>query len=773
MRVNIRQSEILKVGKQIVESSFPRKDLMMMLDMNMRVGVKIPILLERGGMSLRVSIFDRELRLETKSFLIEINGDAVVNASIAESVERDRITKIREEMCLYRDVIDVTKFISNDVAKSSNRKAKYHFERVISVGDSGGSTNDSTVSPDSPFAIVDQEVTEQTMRDMISRGHDPAMLVADFPVPSPDALVRMSQGDVTGEKSVGHRSGKFYRIVGRPGTYRKGTYRTDFFPVEFLVSMPYAKVQQIPQLFVHIEAIDDSGVSVDYLVSRFDTNGIIEDAERFLLSSTIGGTEVIETSYTREVQPPRTSFLNYFVPNRNFVLQSSGQRVGNPLIVRKVISNNRSIASRFDGSVMLRRPTYSPGSKTGANEIPFYLTREGDSLTIRLIRVPKGVISVGVQRRDASRNGMFADITQQELCSQGSGLSFMDSSLKDGTEYEYRLRFIDKYSNVRFTTNKYGYYYRSAALLSPSILTISDVKKLPATTPAGNVPIVNITVNVGTTDSGIIGTLNAISTEGAAATNLVSSQTADPINYSPVPAYYVKRLNMRTGIVESLGLFRDKLIVDDSALPGGKNKNVMPLSFFEEYRYIVSLCMISPSSLSTTQTSTAIDPATGREYQFNAYKFKSRLTSTELPSTSEMSNIASRSIVQRNSDQLNVGVESAVTVNFNDMMPKVTDLQVRRSFIRSNLLTWRLTGDPKLIDHFQVYAEADGVRSLIGCAHSFTNNSTYKFDDRQLYNRVGSVNYYVKPVTLDFTRIEDDAYVSIVVSNTLQDHIMM
>ena len=138
-----------------------------------------------------------------------------------------------------------------------------------------------------------------------------------------------------------------------------------------------------------------------------------------------------------------------------------------------------------------------------------------------------------------------------------------------------------------------------------------------------------------------------------------------------------------------------------------------------------------------------------------------------------MSNIARKSIIQQNSDALIVGVESAVTISFNDMMPRVADLQVKKSYVRSNLITWRLTGDPKLVDHFQVYAEADGVKSLIGCAHSFTSDGTYKFDDLQMFGRVGNVNYYINPVTLDFTRTGGDAYVSIVVSNTLQDHIMM
>lgn len=773
MRVNVRQNEILKLGKQIIESAFPRKDVVLMLDMNLQLGVKIPALLEMGGTSLRISVFDRDLRLETRSFMIEITGDAVTNASIAESIERDRVTKIREEMCLYSDTVDITRFISNDVAKSSNRKAKFHIEKVVSIDRDGLTTGDEVVSPDLPQAVASQEVTEQLMRDMIVRGYDPATLITDFPIPNPESVVKMIGKNVKSEAQVNKIKQSFYRITGRPGVYRKGFYRSEFFPVKFTVSMPHARVSQTPQLFFHIEAINDSGISIDYLISRTDTNLILEDSNRYSLSSTLTIEGSSEVQYTREVQPPRTSFLNYFVPNRDFVVQSSGQLVGNPLLIRHVTSSANSIASSFNGIVKLRKPTFSPGSKTGANEIPFYLSREGDTLVVRLIRIPKGVVALGVQRRDASRNGSYEDITQQELCAQGSGLSFVDSSMRDRTRYEYRLKFIDKNSNTRFTSNSNSYYYRASSLLSPTVLTIADVKKLPASTNSGNVPLVNITVNVGTANSGVIGTLNAISTEGSTATNLISDQTSDSVNYAPIPAYYVKRMNTRTGLIETLGLFRDKLIIDDSALPDGRNRTIQPLSFFDEYRYIISLCMISPSSLSTTQTSTAIDPTSGRTYQFNAYKFKSRLNSADLPSTDEMSNIASKSIVQKNSDELVVGVESSVTVNFSDMMPRVTDLQVRKSYVRSNLLTWRVAGDPKLIDHFQVYADADGVRSFIGCAHAFTNNGTYKFDDRQMYDRVGRVNYYVKPVTLDFTRVEGDAYVSIVVSNTLPDHIMM
>jgi len=773
MRVNIRQNEILKVGKQIVESCFPRNDLIPMLDMNLQVGVKIPLLLEKGGTSLRISVFDRELRLETKSFSIDVTGDAIINAIVAESTERDRISKIREELCLYSELVDVTRFISNDVAKASNRKSKNYTEKVISIDQDERLTIDSAVSPELPAAVMNQEVTEGIMRDMILKGQDPASLVGKFPVLSPNSKIFPTRENTDRGMTSSERQGEFYRIVGRPGIYRKGTYSTEFFPVRFTVSIPYAKASQTPQFFFHIEAIDGTGISIDYAIAKTDTGTLIEDSNRFLLSTGAAAIGFSNVTYTREVQPPRTSYLNYFIANSNFRAQSSGQLVGNPLLIRNVVTGRGSISSRFNSTVFLRKPTYSPGAKTGSNEIPFFVSREGDTVTIRLVSAPVGVVSVGVQRKESSRKEDYVDITPQELCNQGSGLSFSDSNLRDGAFYEYRLRFVDNRSNNRFTTNTYPYHFKSAALLSPSILTISDVKKLPAATPAGNVPLVNITVSVSTVNGGIIETLNALSGEGPSASNLVNSQTTDPINFSPVPAYYVKRMNMRTGIVESLGLYRDKLIVDDSALPGGKNRGIQPLSFFEEYRYIISLCMISPSSLSTTQVSTAIDPTSGRSYKFNAYKFKSRMSYTDLPSASEMSNIASNAITQRNSDLIDVGVESSVVVNFNNVMPRVTDLQVRKSYVRSNLLTWRLTGDPKLVDHFQVYAEADGVISLIGCSHPFTGNSTYRFDDRQLYGRVGRVNYYVKPVTLDFTRIDDDAYVSIVVSNTLQDHIMM
>jgi hypothetical protein len=770
MRVTVSRSNILKLGKRLVFSASPSEGVVPMVDMHLSFGVSIPRLLDMGGNSLRISVYDRDIYLDTRAFVTSVTGDSLTESTVSESVEKDRITRVRDELCLYKENIDITKFISNDMAKSSQKGDKRHTVDYISILNSSTGNRGVRVSPEIPASSPTQ-ADESFMRDLLSRGIDPATVSTRFPVPDPSNVRRFHRETPKQPRPSDGKDVDVFSVVGSPGIYVKSSVRSSYYPVSHIVQMPYAKLSQVSKLYFHIEALGGGNLTVDYEVQQFDTKLMISDIDRQLANSVnmMNSSKSGEiTNYSREVMPPRSKRLSYFLPFKGGSDQVSPFRKGNALILRSTAGNRNSISTRFVSRVFLRKNPITPSAQHGTDDIPFFIIRNGDSLQVRIPSVPQRVVSVQLQRKDVFRRGNFLNIGSPTLATLGDSVTLSDTDLRDSSTYEYRIAFTDSRSNRRFTSNTQLYHYVSSALSPSCTLTIAGVEKGTFAAAVGNVPTVTITVDAGTVEKGIQGTKEFLRSKGVDV-SLLGDLSNDSASYKHLPIFEVTRFNMRTGETESLGKFSDSKIVDDSAVPGGKVKGIEPLSFFEVYRYIVRLGLRSPSALTTKQTSQAVDPATGRSYTYNSYKFKSRRHGSDLPSVHEMSQMASKSVTDVNIDMMDVGAESSVNVNFEDSQPSVFGLSVRKSFVMSNLLTWRVSGEQKLVDHFQVYAEADGVRALVGCAHPYTNDGEYRYDDRQLYNRVGNVTYNVVPIRLDFTRALGDAKVSVVNESTLLD----
>jgi len=772
MRVVIRRSDIIKIGSNFVTSASHSEGIVPMVDMVVTFGVNIPALLKLGGTSLRISVYDQELYLGTRSFVAQLAGDSLTSSTITESQEKDRITRTRDELCLYKENVDVTKFIANETAKST-RADKKNIVEYVSILGSRRDDKGENISPEVPRSSSAQ-ADEKFMRDLVNRGIDPATVSTKFPVLDVSKS-RKKQGsserENIPEEGAKKRMIQVYSLVGRPGVYRKSFVKTNYYTVIHTVQMPYSKVSQVSKLYFHLEALGKGEVSVDYEVVQFDTRQMVLDVDRYRANSQdisgMNGQQAV-TNYTREIYPPRSSNLSFFLPYQGGMEQVTFYKFGYPIVIRSIASSLTSISTNFTGRVILRENPVTPSVQQGTNEIPFFINRNGDELQIKIAKVPENVITVQLQRREVIRKMGYTNLGEPRLVTTGDSITLVDRSMRDSTTYEYRLSFIDNRSNRRNSSNTILYHYISSALATACSLSIVSVTKSEVVVPTGSVPTVRITVDSNTVERRIQGTKEYLSSQGLD-TALLGDLVNDSSQYQLLPIYEVTRFNLRTGQVENLGKFETNEILDDSAVPGGIVKGVYPLSFYENYRYVVKLGLRSPSALSTTQTSVAVDPNTGRSYVYNSYKYRSRRTSTDLPSVQEMSGGASRSVVEVNMDTIDVGVESSVRVNFEEVQPNISDLSVRRTFVKSNLLTWKVVGDPRLVDHYQIYAEADGVNALIGCSHPYTNDGNYMYEDVQMYDRVGRVTYNVVPVKLDFTRALGDAKVSVVKESTLLD----
>ena len=76
----------------------------------------------------------------------------------------------------------------------------------------------------------------------------------------------------------------------------------------------------------------------------------------------------------------------------------------------------------------------------------------------------------------------------------------------------------------------------------------------------------------------------------------------------------------------------------------------------------------------------------------------------------------------------------------------VTDVVAEmRDFTTANV-RWTISGDRSLIDHFVVYKDVLGVRTIIGRCHSEFSDDTCSFTHVLTHHDIGSHRYVIVPV---------------------------
>lgn len=760
MRVKApRSAQVLVTGKRFVESIFPGANH---TKIRFQFGCDIGKLLSFNVVMVRLSIYDREVSIETKPLSVTIEGDSLVSAAQEDSREKERVSKVRESFRIYQSNVDVTSFLQNDGAKSIIRKPEITYE-AVSTFDSKIFQSESKVSPTSA-TIFERKLDSREMRRLIRGGIDPATVRAKFPIENPGdfsksqtRLKKLPKGYANKiiASGVKSKSEVYARLVGSPSSYKKGKYSSRYNEIYADVILPNSALLSLNSLYVYLEALNPSGISIDFLNREVDLVDIASDIVR-------SRRQEESITLSRPIPPARSEFYTeYRKINRNEEITTLNA-FGDPIIRR------RFNMTSFSGSITKRKSIQRGKSEEGFDIIPFYPERNGENLELKVPNVPENIIAISLQRRRPLYKEGFSPLgSEVYLVNEGSSASFVDSKLVDDTHYEYRLRFVDNRSNVRYSCNFVQYHYVSSNLSDRISATVSSVDPTPATDLGSEVPRLAFALATEVRDKGVESVKQLLSTLGVSE-EVISGTLKNPENYSKFIAYEVIRYNLRTGDTDSFGVFSDPTFVDDSALSTTTKTSVTPLNFFDRYRYVIRFGMRSPSSLAPTQVNSNTDPLSGISYTYKAYKFKSRRLPTNLPSNAEMTKLLRGDAVP-NLDMIDIGIEVAVDFAPDKYQPRIYDLSLRKSYVKSNFLSWRVDGAINIIDHFQVYALADGVEVLIGCSHPFSKSGLHTFEDFELYDRVGTITYRVVPVLTNFTSSPGEAKVSVTRKSNLPD----
>jgi hypothetical protein len=760
MRVRApRFSQSLVSGERFIDFVSPGANYS---KLRCQLGCDIGKLLSFGVVTIRVSVYDRPVSIETKPFTVNVIGDSLISASQEDAKEKERISRVRENYRIYQSTVDITSFIQNEEAKRVTRSPEMVYE-AIATSDSALVKSEKSLTP-YVGRILTKRADTAEMRRLIKTGVDPATLRSKFPIEDPSSLGRavtksskLPKGFVN--KVIDSRVsmvGELYaRVVGTPGVYKGGRVSSRYREVYFDVIIPNNALLSLSSLFFYMEAVNSSGIAVDFLSREVGLADIAQDIKRSRDSEE-------PVTLSRPVPPPRSEYYTAYrkVDKENELIILNA--FGDPVITRDF--NGAS----FSGRVTRRKSIERGRSEGGLDIVPFYPERNGDRLEIKIPNVPEDIVSISLQRRRPTYSEGFSNVSSDSyLVSEGSSVTLVDSSLFDDTHYEYRLRFVDRKSNVRYTANTVSYHFVSTNLSERMTANVSRIDPVPVSDLGSDVPQLTFTLSTEVREKGVEVIRQTLAAAGVSEETITSS-LANPENYRKFIVYEVVRYNLRNGDVDSFGVFEDPTFTDDSALSSTIKSSVTPLNFFDRYKYVVRFGLRSPSSLAPDQQGAGTDSKTGKQYEYKAYKFKSRRLPTNLPSNAEMSKILRGSSVS-NMDLIDIGTE--VTVDFapDKFQPRVYDLEARRSYVKSNLLSWRVDGATSIVDHFQVYAVADGVETLIGCAHPYSRSGLHLYEDFELYNRVGTVNYRVVPVLTNFTSSPGEAKVSITRRSNLPD----
>jgi hypothetical protein len=210
-------------------------------------------------------------------------------------------------------------------------------------------------------------------------------------------------------------------------------------------------------------------------------------------------------------------------------------------------------------------------------------------------------------------------------------------------------------------------------------------------------------------------------------------------------AHNIQRVDLTTGDREDFGIITTTSFSDVDL----RERNaVKPLELGHKYRYEVYALIRSPETMFETFRKSRIDPVTKKPYSFNPSKFLHPVT------LKHGVIVSSQGLKTRfGLDQMvygSIGLTATLDVSLDGETVSIVDVSASRFNRVTNLVTWRLQGNVNKVDHFIVMSEVNGVRKIVGKAHSeFPYGNCQMYHDLTVHD-VGEVKYVIVPVMIDY-----------------------
>ncbi len=316
-------------------------------------------------------------------------------------------------------------------------------------------------------------------------------------------------------------------------------------------------------------------------------------------------------------------------------------------------------------------------------------------------------------------------------------LTIIDTAVASDNIYRYVARVI--YSNG--STNDFG--DMTVEFIKPSPGEV-DTRVSNLIVSHTNVPNVTFVISTLTVDTDLDSVKRMLEQQNLSAF-FEGDLSTQRDQLKKLIAHIVYRVDLTTGERESFGVLTSPQF-DDDALR--KNLTIKPLAYGHKYRYEIYPLLRASETMFDSFMKKVVDPVTKKSYSFSPAKFLHPLT------LRRGIIVTAQGAKQRYAkDPMAYGIIGSITtldVSFDGDTAQVID-PVASSFDRRlNIVSWKISGDIHQVDHFLIFKDVHGMRSVVGKAHTeFTNGScqyVHPIDNHD----IGSLKYVIVPVFNDY-----------------------
>jgi hypothetical protein len=191
-----------------------------------------------------------------------------------------------------------------------------------------------------------------------------------------------------------------------------------------------------------------------------------------------------------------------------------------------------------------------------------------------------------------------------------------------------------------------------------------------------------------------------------------------------------------------MGIISNDSTFSDS-IESGK-RGIKTVEIGQSYKYVIYPLVRDPNTV-VDKVIDMVDTETKKSYKITPQKHHH-------PATLLKGNVVSDHFIKNDPrpEMMKgmLGTSYEVPISFANKNPRINGLSIRQTNSK-NYLTWKIDGDPNLIDHILVMKTTDDVRTLVGKSASFSD--LHNFIHNLTKDDIGLVSYLLTPVYLDYT----------------------
>ena len=538
----------------------------------------------------------------------------------------------------------------------------------------------------------------------------------------------------------------------------------------------YFEHADLTNVFIQFDLINsDTNEPVDSVVK---TLNITKELQVFytpklppLIKTSVAPNSTHATLQVRQLDPGATSVRIYkktiyaaaqdidtynLIGNYPLTSQQEALQIGvdiplSSAVIYRAIPVGKQDALGFDfTNIVIKPPRYTPLRSVALTGL-----QVDNGLQLEARSIPQKCVAIQFLRwnmttHDNSYTTVNGDVGfVDDAARQADLITTIDSNVANGNIYRYVARLIYKDGN----TEDFGDVTIEFIEPAPGQVdtTITDLVISHDTSPD-----VSFTITTTTSDTDMDAIKRMLGNQ-----NLTEYFTGDIQNQrdqlTNLIAHSVQRVDLTTGIRENFGTVTVTNFVD-SALR--KNQAVSELQYGHVYRYEIYPLLRAPETMFTNFIKTSVDPVTKKSYTWSPAKFLHPMV------LNRGVIVTAKGAAQRYAkDAMSFGIVGSIATieaSFDNDTAKIVN-QTATAFNRSlNIITWQVQGDITQVDHFLVLKTVNGIRTVLGKAHSEFPYGACQYFHPVTHHDNGGLSYVIIPVMNDY-RVGSDVTTNTVI----------